>query len=127
MSGDTSPEFLVHQEEDAVAARPILVAAALALLIGAIGVVAAAGILARVTGTLHPSAAGQGGPRPAAGTLSHIEQTPVRDARLGIDLRNAQRRELEGWGWVDRRTGVATIPIDRAIDVVVGQEGQDAR
>jgi len=35
------------------------------------------------------------------------------------DLRDAQRRELAGWGWVDRDAGIARIPIDRAMDLVV--------
>ena len=34
------------------------------------------------------------------------------------DLRERQRRELESWGWVDRKAGIAKIPIDRAIDIV---------
>jgi hypothetical protein len=35
------------------------------------------------------------------------------------DLRDAQRRELAGWGWGDRDAGIARIPIDRAMDLVV--------
>jgi hypothetical protein len=124
VSGGPSPHFVVQQEEDAVRARPILAAAVASVVIGAIGVFFSAIILARVAGALQPNAAGRNGPAPGVRTIAHLEQTPLRDTRFGIDLRSSQRRELDRWGWVDRGRGVATIPIDRAIDVVVAEEAR---
>jgi hypothetical protein len=36
-------------------------------------------------------------------------------------LREANRARLEGWGWADRESGVAHVPIDRAIDEVAAR------
>ena len=70
-------------------------------------------LVAATAGALRPDVAGPAGPRPAAPEISEIEQTPIGDTKRGIDMRDAQKRELEGWGWVDRDAGVATHP-DRA-------------
>ncbi len=35
------------------------------------------------------------------------------------DLRTAQMEKLEGYKWVDRKNGVVSIPIDRAMELVV--------
>ncbi len=34
--------------------------------------------------------------------------------------REAQRRRLESYGWVDRARGLVHIPIDRAMDLALG-------
>jgi hypothetical protein len=40
-------------------------------------------------------------------------------------LNEANRQKLESYGWVDRSAGVARIPIDRAMDIVVIQGWQE--
>jgi len=75
---------------------------------------------------LRRSFAGASGPRPAPRELSNVEQTPIWGSPLGEDLRARQRRELDEWGWVDRRAGIANIPIDRAMDLLV-QRGLPTR
>jgi hypothetical protein len=119
MTTKLSLDFEVHQEEDLVASRRVLTVGVLAVVIGAVGVFFAGLIVACDTGALQPSFAGPHGPRAARPQISHVEQTPIRDAERGVDLRNAQRRKLETWGWVDRDSGVATIPIETAIDIIV--------
>jgi len=48
--------------------------------------------------------------------------------RAYLDLENAQRAELaEEPQWVDRQAGVLSIPIDRAMELVVEQLAQDPR
>jgi hypothetical protein len=118
MKGGHVLDFAVRQEADEVSSRELLVVGISSILIGALGVFFAGVILVASVGTLQPSAAGPQGPRPAPRTLSRIEQTPIWQSKVGLDLREAQRRELESWGWVDRSAGVATIPIDRAMDIV---------
>jgi hypothetical protein len=88
------------------------------LVVGAAGVFFAGAILATQVGALQPSNAGPRGPRRTPRTLSQVEQTPIWDTRVGLDLLEKQRRELDRWGWVDREAGVAKIPIDRAMDIV---------
>jgi hypothetical protein len=55
--------------------------------------------------------------------IGPVEQTPIRETERGLDLVREQRRSLDRWGWVDRSRGVAQIPIDRAIDLVVADGG----
>ncbi len=109
----------VHQEADAVSLRPVVTIAIVSIAVGALGIFFAGLILVASAGALRSNLAGPEGPRPAPRALSHIEQTQILQARTGIDLRDAQRRELETGGWIDRDAGIARIPIDRAIDIIV--------
>jgi len=117
-------DYEVHQEEDVVASRSLLKIYVVSILVGALGVFFAGVILAASTGALQPSLAGPKGQQRAFAQLSHVEQTPLRDSERGIDLRRAQLRDLASWGWVDRKAGVAKIPIDEAIDVVVEESSR---
>jgi hypothetical protein len=119
MSDTNRAGFAVHQEADDVASRSVVRVAVASVAIGATGVFFAGLIVAATAGALQPDVSGPGGPRPPAPEISGIEQTSIRDTKMGIDMRDAQRRQLEGWGWADRDAGVATIPIERAIDLIV--------
>ncbi len=57
-------------------------------------------------------------PSVAPRTIASIEQTQVGATAAGEDLRARQKRELEGFRWVDRDAGVAAIPIERAMAIV---------
>jgi len=111
--------FEVHQEDDVVASRRLVRIGVVSTAIGAIGVLVAGLVLSAGAGSVTPSLAGPGGALPAPREISEVEQTPIWSTRDGEDLRDAQRRELESWGWVDRDAGVAHIPIDRAMDLVM--------
>ncbi len=119
--------FAVHQEDDEIPSSRVAVAAGAWMSFAAVGVVVAGAILVAVSGALRPAApasdAGEG-PLPAGRTISGVEQTPILDWKAGIDLRERQRAELEVWGWADRDGGVARIPIDQAIDVVVSEQAR---
>jgi hypothetical protein len=112
----TAEGFAVHQEPDDAPARTILRIAAVGVAVGGAGVVVAGALLIATTGSLRASGARVGEPPEPSGP---IEQSPVRDVQRGVDLARAQRRTLEGWGWVDRRDGIARIPIESAMDLVV--------
>lgn len=49
--------------------------------------------------------------------ISGIEQTVIDVDRGGLKLLRAQQERLESYGWVDRRAGIAHIPIERAFDL----------
>lgn len=53
-------------------------------------------------------------PRQIAG----INQTLILDDPTGEQLVEAQRRELDSYGWVDREAGLVRIPIERAMQLV---------
>lgn len=120
---EPAPHFDVHQEDDQVATKSVIHVALVGILTGAVGVFCAGVILVASMGALWPRVAGPEGTRPSGPEISRIEQTPIRDTRRGLDLREAQETELQRWSWIDRSAGVATIPIDTAIDVVV-ERGQ---
>jgi hypothetical protein len=76
--------------------------------------------------------AATGGVKPAAwervnpGKLPpepRLEETPVEDLRK---FREAEERQLNGYGWIDRENGVVRIPIARAMDLLA-QRGLPAR
>jgi hypothetical protein len=124
VSDPAKEHFAVRQEADVVATRAILTVAIVAVIAASAAVGGAAALLCHVDGSLRPSAAGPGGPARPGRTISGVEQTPILDTAVGIDLRDRQRAELARWGWAKRDAGVATLPIDVAIDLVVEQEAR---
>jgi hypothetical protein len=112
-------DFEVRQEEDLVASRSLLHVAAVSIAVGAIGVLAAGWLLSIRDGAVKPNFAGRDGPRAAPSAISSLEQTPIWGEPVGEERQAAQRHELESWGWVNRDAGVAHIPIERAMDLVV--------
>ena len=112
-------DFEVHQEDDVVPSRRLVRISIASLVVALVGVFFAGLSLVLHDGALQPSFAGPGGPGAAPHEISHVEQTPIWDTRRGEDLEREQRRQLQSWGWVDRDAGLARIPIDRAMDLVV--------
>ena len=45
-----------------------------------------------------------------------LQIAPTQDL---LQLRAEEDAQLHNYGWVDRQTGIATIPIDRAMDLLV--------
>ena len=73
---------------------------------------------------------------PGAGVMPNLatEVQSFPEPRLQIapsqdlgTLNEANRLKLESYGWVDRSTGVARIPIERAMDIVVDQGWQEQK
>lgn len=71
------------------------------------------------------------GSPPASESSQRAAQSAAVSAPLDVNQRShrvnyeaGQRRLLENYGWVDRQSGVARIPIDRAMRLIV--EGQQA-
>jgi hypothetical protein len=116
--------FPVRQEDDRIAAPSLVATGVVGIVVGAFAVFIAGVLLVVGVGALRASAAGPGGPRAARPEIANVEQTPVLDTRRGLDLRARQTRELETWGWIDRDAGIAKVPIDQAIDIVVSKGAQ---
>ena len=116
-------DFEPRQEEDLVPTGPIVRVSIVSVLVGAIGVFFAGLVVVAAAGDLVPRVTGPGGTRPAPKEIGEIEQTQIWRTARGIDLRNAQRQELERWGWADREHHVARIPIDEAMNLVIQQDG----
>ena len=74
---------------------------------------------ADAAGQKYPLAVGQA-KQPPAPTL---QQQPFQDIFM---LRQSEAARLGGYGWVDKEGGVARIPIDRAMEIVL-QKGFPTR
>jgi len=53
--------------------------------------------------------------RPRVPPGPHLQANPERELAA---FRKGEDERLAGWGWVDRGTGVAHVPVERAIDEV---------
>ena len=122
--------FRVRQEDDDVPGRRVIVIAVAALLVALAAVSVAGLLLERDAGAARApdqSAPASVTPRAAARRIANVEQTPILVARDGLDLRDRQRDELARARWLDRDAGVATIPIERAMDLIERAEAAAPR
>jgi hypothetical protein len=113
--------FEVRQEEDLIPGRRLALVASLAIGVGLMGVVFSAVLLETNTGGIRGHLPPGASPRAAGSSIAHIEQTPLFGAGVGPELRRRQRETLSRYRWVDRDAGLAAIPIERAMDLVVQQ------
>lgn len=67
----------------------------------------------------YPLAVGQAKEPPSP----RLQTQPFKDVYL---LRQGENEKLQSYGWVDKEAGVAHIPIDRAMDVMI-ERGIPAR
>jgi hypothetical protein len=112
--------FAVHQEPDDVGSYSMVRVVLVSLVIGCAGVAGAGALLVAAAGSLEPEDAESKAVREPA--RWPIERTPIWKTRRGIDLREEQRGTLrQGARWVDGGAGVVTMPIDEAVDIVIGQ------
>jgi hypothetical protein len=109
----------LHQEDDVIPRFRVLLALLVTLVIAAVFVVGAASMVAANDARLRPSGLFPErslGPRRPIG---RVRQDLFDDHPSGLSLDALKRSELASYGWVDRDRGVARIPIDRAMDLVV--------
>jgi hypothetical protein len=74
---------------------------------------------ADVVAQKYPLAVGQ----PKAPPLPNLQNQPFKDI---YNLRSDEATKLTSYGWVDKEGGIARIPIDRAMEVML-QRGFPAR
>ncbi len=116
-------DFEVFQEEDAVASRKVSAVLVMGVVVAALAVAAAWWILAATRTGLswHEETSVPVAPR----QIARILQTPIERDRHGLELRERQRRSLEEYRWIDRERGIAQIPIDRAMQIIVDGAAKD--
>jgi hypothetical protein len=51
------------------------------------------------------------------------QATPEARIAYLSELRAAQQKQATSYGWVDQKTGVVQLPIDRAMELIVDQYG----
>jgi hypothetical protein len=107
----------IEQEPDRVPVRRLAGIGLAALLVFGIGTLWAASVQRGAVGSVRSDTA----PRPAfAGDaeVGMVFQTPF-EGSLAATRNEAARQRLESVGWVDRDAGVAHVPIEQAMDIVV--------
>jgi len=63
-------------------------------------------------------------PSVAPMTIGTVEQGLLVGPARGLDFARDQRATLDRWAWVDRDAGIATIPVERAMDLVAADAGK---
>lgn len=118
--GGVQHEHAGAHEPDVVPGRPILIGAIVLLLTLVLGYLIPTALEhtlmdreARLSPPANPLAEKQGARLPPA---PRLQVNPARDI---LEHRRAEDRVLSGWGWVDAEKGIARIPIDRAMALVV--------
>ena len=112
-----SAEVLVPQERDRLRTRLVVGVGAAGIVATVVAIVIANWVGGGAAGRATENA--REATRPLPTTVGTVEQTLVHSTERGVSLRVEQRAALEKWGWADRDAGLATIPIDRAMDLVV--------
>jgi hypothetical protein len=100
-------------EPDAMRLRPLVIAAAVSLLVMLASVVVARGLSRPDVGAL-PQAALRGRDAPALVAGLRQDLIPSHDA---VAQRAAAGAALSRYGWTDRAHGLVRIPIERAIEL----------
>jgi hypothetical protein len=106
----TADTKVAYEASDPRSRPLVLFAAGLAALIGIVLCVAA--------WIVHAGERSAMPERPGASPPSG----PSLQAEPRVDLRSwlaARREQLEGYGWVDREAGIARIPIERAMQILL--------
>jgi len=114
-----------HEKRD-VRFPPVLVAVGLIIamvLLAVVGMIGLFDVLAEREARRSDPA------NPLAQSVSKLPPEPRLQALPVLDLealRAAEARMLDGYSWVDEQAGVARIPIERAMEVLVERRGGTA-
>lgn len=103
----------VRQEPENIHARPLVRPVLIALATGIAGLLASWALTPSTH--LHDHA-------PPVGAIDGVDRDPIESTARGQAMQRDDRARLERWEWVDREHGVANMPIDRAIDLVIARE-----
>ena len=105
-------------EEDRLPSGKIYLVGVVALIVFFLGSLAAGLAMRAVRQQVNP--AGPAALPAAAGRakIGMVEQRLFEHSNMGPVWREAARRRLQAYGWVDKEQGIVHIPIDRAMDMV---------
>ncbi|MFW6087269.1 MAG: hypothetical protein ACODAG_08695 [Myxococcota bacterium] len=56
--------------------------------------------------------------------VSGVRQDGIERTAAGVRATEEARERLDAYGWADRDEGIATIPIDRAVELYVERQGE---
>jgi hypothetical protein len=105
-------------EEDFVPTRKIVLVGVAALVVFCLGSLAAAWGMQTIRRQVNPDGPIAMPAEAGRAKIGMAEQRLFENANQGVAWREQARRRLSSYGWVDRRAGIAHIPIDRAMELV---------
>jgi hypothetical protein len=79
--------------------------------------VAATAVLVRARAQAQPEGAPALPAQAGARKIGIVEQQLYAASQRSRDRLAAQRKELDSYGWVERKSGVIHLPVERAIDL----------
>jgi hypothetical protein len=113
----------VSQEPDTVATSKVSGVLVSGVVVTAAAVIASA-LFLRALRAPAPGASRENAPLPEQ--IARIHQGPIERAGDGWARRDRASRRLREYGWVDRTAGVASIPIDSAMNLVIHEEASSS-
>lgn len=122
LSERAAPHFEVAQEREVVPGRAVTVVGLVGCLTIVACMVIAGAVLRARTGSAVSGAANGPAEPSAPREIAGVRQSLLETAAYGPELAARERRALEAYGWVDRDAGIAQIPIERAMDLIVDRE-----
>ena len=122
MTENHSSTHAVRAEEDRISTGTIVAVGVASLLVFFVASAVAVRTLHARRAELLPD-----GPAPIPAEIGRaksgmVEQQVAATTETATLWRDAQRRHLSSYGWVDRKAGVIRIPIDRAMDLAARGE-----
>ncbi|HMK72857.1 MAG TPA: hypothetical protein VK454_05940 [Myxococcaceae bacterium] len=126
MSPEAHPSALTHApgelEDKNLPYRKIIVVGVGTIVIFALSIVWSTTILRNSEKEMHPA-----GPPPLPAGVNQYEVGIVNQRMFSLDQRAAQKRlqqmdRLNRYGWIDRQAGVAHIPIDVAMEMMLEEK-----
>jgi hypothetical protein len=123
---DETHSLRLQQEDDRPPVKRLLAIAALSAAVMLLAVIGSDWLLVRAERDFGAKAqmAPLSFPGPGPRAIAGVEQTDFESRQRGQELNAAARRTLSSWGWADQARGVATIPIERAFEVLIREEGR---
>jgi hypothetical protein len=106
-------------EPTAPAPRPVSTLAVLAIFV----VLSLFGLMAQKFYLNGGSPAPQNEKADNLGKDQEWKETPAARRAYLKSLREAQAKQATSYAWVDQKAGIVQIPIDRAMDLVVAEQG----
>jgi hypothetical protein len=111
------------QEEDRVEVSKLVVVGVVALVVFTAGVFWSWAILRARRPDLRGPGSTAGATQIGRSEIGIVDQVPFESRSAPEVGRAAAQRKLHGYGWVDRRRGIIRVPIEQAIDHMVGGRG----
>lgn len=126
MSTHTPPHAGVRQQRDHVRTRPVLAAIFGAVVLGGLGVLWA-GLQLRGKDQLYRPA-GVRAPRgevvTGSASVGGISQTLIGVDSSAVKRKRQELEMLHTFEWIDRAQGIARIPIDTAMNLIIQRSRQ---